>query len=306
MPVVEAWRDHQPVERPEAESHVGVDEDGEEGHEDEVGVERHRGEAQDVERHEREPAGHDDVDQVQTGSRQPVESLGRVVNGVQTPEPWHVMKGPVHPVLGEVGDEHDLHELQGQRLSRDCILEPRVRGPPKEHRGGQHREHDRHLHHQMAHREVHEVGRPALAEDRLIREAGDHALEGDEEQGQHEQVQQEPVEPHRGRSAESSHLGGGAAEQGARGGQRHPGEAEYLAAPQHHAQRAEAEAEDEHHVDQEADQIERVERARRGRGEPAREQEAQDPAVAERAAGDGEDPADPARAEAATRAPAEA
>src|SRR5262249_41370676 len=75
--------------------------------------------------------------------------------------------------------------------------------------------------------------------------------------------------------------------------------------PQHHAQGPQAEADDEHHVDQETDQLERIERPRVGRGEPAREQEAEHAAIAERAAGDAEDAADPARAEALARPAAE-
>jgi len=109
----------------------------------------------------------------------------------------------------------------------------------------------------MAHREVHEVGRPARTEDRLPRQTRDDALEGDEDERQDEQVQQEPVQPHRGRSAHRPDLGGRAAEQRARGGEGDPGEAEDLAAPEDDAQRAETEADDEHHVDQEADQVQR-------------------------------------------------
>ena len=159
---MKARRDHQPVERAEAEPHVGVDEDGEKRDEDEVRVDRRRREAEHVERHEREPTRDHDIDQVQARPGQPVERLGRVVDRVQAPEPGHAVKRPMHPVLGEVRDEHDLEELQGQRLGRDGVLEPRVRRPPEEQRGRQHRQHDRHLHHEMAHREVHQVGGPAL------------------------------------------------------------------------------------------------------------------------------------------------
>ncbi len=84
----------------------------------------------------------------------------------------------------------------------------------------------------MAHREVHQVGGPALTEDPLLGQARYHALQRDEEQGQDEQVQEEPVEPDGGRSTQGSDLSGRAAEQGPRGGERHPREAEDLAAPQ--------------------------------------------------------------------------
>src|SRR5215831_6054698 len=153
----------------------------------------------------------------------------------------------------------------------------------------------------MAHREVHEVGRPARTEDRLRGQARDHALERDEEKGQDEQVQEKPVEPDGPRAAERPDLGGRAAEHGARGGEPEPCEAEHLAAAQYHAQGAQTEADDEHHVDQEADQLERIDCPRVGCGEPAREQEAEHAAEAERAAGDREDAADPAGAEALAR-----
>ena len=204
------------------------------------------------------------------------------------------MKGPMHPVLGEVRDEHDLDELERQRLRCHRILEPRPRRPPEEECRRQHRQHDRDLHQEMAHREVHQIGRPALTKDRLLGQARDHALERHEDERQDEQVQEKPVEPHGGRPTERADLGGRSAQQGARGGERHSGEAEDLPAAEDDAQRAHAEADHEHHVDQEADQVQGIERSRRRRGQPAREQQAQDTAVAESPARDREHAADPA------------
>jgi len=164
----------------------------------------------------------------------------------------------MHPVLREVSDEHDLRELEGEWLRRHRILEPRLSRPPEEQRRRQHRQHDRHLHHEMAHGEVHEIGRPARPEDRLLGQARDDALDGDEEQRQNEQVQQEPVQSHRGRSSHRPELGARASEQGAGRGEGDAGEAEDLAATKHDTQRPETEADDEHHVNQETDQVHRI------------------------------------------------
>ena len=283
-----------------------MDEHREERHEDQVRVDGRRCEPEDVERYEREPAGDDDVDQVQARAGQPVERLRRVVDGVEPPEPRHPVEGAVDPVLGEVGDEHDLDDLEHQRLRRDRVLEPRPGGPPEEQRGRQHREHDRQLHHQVTHREVHQVGRPARPEDPLLGAARRDALERHEEQREDEQVQQEPVEPRRGRAVDRSlDLDAGASEQRAGGREGEAREAEDLAAPENDAQRAEAEADHQHRVDQEADQLHRIVCAGRGRREPVREQETEHAAVSERAARGRQDTADPARAELTARAPTE-
>ena len=64
MPVMEARRGHDPLERSQVEPYVSMNEHREKGDEDEVCVDRRRREAQNVEGHEREPARDDDVDQV--------------------------------------------------------------------------------------------------------------------------------------------------------------------------------------------------------------------------------------------------
>src|SRR4029453_2526686 len=146
----------------------------------------------------------------------------------------------------------------------------------------------------MAHREVHEIGRPPLPEDRLLAQPRNHALERDEEQREDEQI-----------AAQRADLGGRAAEQRAGGGQGHAGEAENPSAAQDDAQRAEAEAEDEHDVDQEPDDVHRIERSRRRGGQKAREEQTEHAAVAECPTRDRQDSADPAGAEAVAGAATE-
>ncbi len=69
VPVVETRGDEQRLQEPaEAEADVGVDEDGVEGHEEEVGLERAFGEAEEEERHQHEAAGGKDV---HPGTRSP-------------------------------------------------------------------------------------------------------------------------------------------------------------------------------------------------------------------------------------------
>jgi len=108
VPVVEARRGHQPLERAQIEPHVGMDEHREERDEDEVRVDGRRCEAEHIERHEREAARHDDVDQVQPRPGQPVHGFGRVMDRVQAPEPRDAVEGAMHPVLREVRDEDDF------------------------------------------------------------------------------------------------------------------------------------------------------------------------------------------------------
>jgi hypothetical protein len=69
-----------------------------------------------------------------------------------------------------------------------------------------------HLHEQMAHGEVREVGRPAGPK-HALRQPGEELLERHEQHRQHQHVQQEPVEAEVTRALQRAHVDLRAAEQ---------------------------------------------------------------------------------------------
>jgi hypothetical protein len=110
--------------------------------------------------------------------------------------------------------------------------------PPASRGGGDgRRRHDREegrrLHEQVAHEEVQRVGRPARAEHPLLGPLRTHALERDEDEGEHEEVQQEPVEPERHAAIDRAVDGNaGTAEERRAEAQREPRRGQRLAPPQ--------------------------------------------------------------------------
>ena len=86
--------------------------------EDQVRVEGRLGEAEHVHRDHGEAAEEDDLHDVHPRAGEPVHHLRRVMDGVEVPQPRHAVESAVDPVLHQVGEEHDLHELQDQ--AADC------------------------------------------------------------------------------------------------------------------------------------------------------------------------------------------
>jgi hypothetical protein len=189
VPVVVLRRGEEVPDRAEAPAHVGVDQHGLERHEEHVGEDRPRGEAQHVERHEREAAGHHDVHQVQAGAGQPVHLPARVVDRVEPPEPGHLVEEPVHRVLGEIGDDQHLDELQRQRLRGHRGLELRRHRPAEEDCGGRHGQEHGELHEEMAHPEVPEIRAPLGAEDRLLAQPAEEQLDRHEDGGEQKEIE---------------------------------------------------------------------------------------------------------------------
>ena len=298
MPVMEARRHHEPFERAQAEPHVGVDEDRVERDEDEVGVERRRREAEHVERHERQPAGEHDVDQVQPRAGQPVHRAGRVVDAMEAPEPGHRVEEAMDRIFGEVGGDDDLQELHDQRLGGHRRLQPGANGPGEEQRRRGHGQQDRQLHEHVADGEVAEIGRPAGAEDRLLGAAREQTLHRHEDEREQQEVEEKPVDAEVARRlAHRADRHVGASDQRAGQRQRDPGQAEGAPAAQQHGEHAETEARHEEGVDEEAHEGQRIERARVGRGQQPGKEQAEDAAVPDRGEGHREHAADPAGAE---------
>src|SRR5947209_14469166 len=110
------------------------------------------------------------------------------------PEPGHGMKEAMGRVLGEIGDDEDLGELKEHGLAGDGGLQGRTDGPAKEH-GGRH-EGEKHgrLDEKVTDHEMGEVRGPSLAEDPLGGQPREEMLEGHEDGGEDEEIQEKPVE----------------------------------------------------------------------------------------------------------------
>lgn len=68
------------------------------------------------------------------------------------------MKRAVHPVLREVGQHQNQHELEYERQSGNHVLHTRGGGPLKKHHRRLHRQECRDLKQQRAEKEVREIG----------------------------------------------------------------------------------------------------------------------------------------------------
>ena len=92
------------------------------------------------------------------------------------------MEEAVNRVLREVGHHHDLDELQEEGLRGHRRLQTRAHRPPEEDGGGDEGQQHRELHEQVAHREMQEIGEPALAEEPLLGPPRPQDLERDEQE----------------------------------------------------------------------------------------------------------------------------
>ena len=97
-------------------------------------------------------------------------------------------------VLGEIGDDEDLDELKESGLGRHRGLQGGTDGPAEKDRGRDQGEQDGGLDEQVADAEMREVRGPSPAEYLLSGQAGEEMLEGHEDSGQDEEVQEKPVE----------------------------------------------------------------------------------------------------------------
>ena len=98
-----------------------MDEDRVERNEDQV--RRHRAliEAQSEEREDHDGPCHDDIENVQARTREPVHVETRVMDRVESPEDGNRVERAVNAVLGEIRAEQHGEELHDQRQSGDCL-----------------------------------------------------------------------------------------------------------------------------------------------------------------------------------------
>ena len=116
VPMVKLRRRHDPPERAEVESDVGVYERRLNAHERDVRHERGLGEPEDVDRHIGQSTRDRHVNQVQPRTGEPVHNVGRVMNPVEPPQHGYPMKCAMQPVLNHVCQHKNLDKLQDERL----------------------------------------------------------------------------------------------------------------------------------------------------------------------------------------------
>ncbi len=209
------------------------------------------------------------------------------------------MERAVDPVLHQVGEEHDLDELQDKRLIADPGAEAGPVGVLEDRQRWRQRHEGERLHEQAANKEVEHVLAPLVAEDVLFAPA-EQPLDGDEDDAAEEQVQQEPIEAEiNGCVDGDAVLRSRAAEDGGDEHQRERRKAEDLLLPERDADDAQDERGDEPQVEGEADEADVVKLASLGDGEDFRIAQAEDGAEAGDGEDEGEHAADPAGAEAA-------
>ena len=298
VPVMESRHHEHPLQPAAPKPDVRVDEHRVKRHKYEIGVHGRRREAQQHYWNQSEPSGDDDVDQVEARSGNPVERDARVMDRVKPPERGHRVKEPMRRVLAEVGDDHHLDKLQRQRLRLDGLMQPGAAGRRRDHGCRHHRQQRRDLDQQVADEEMQRVGGPAGAEHFLGRPLRKQPLERDEDHGEQQQVQQEPVEaqveppPCR---AVNRHVG--PAEQQRRQRQPDAGDGEGLACPQQRRQQPEQETCADDKLDHGTHHGQRIARPQIDLGQQLRVVQAGDRAQAQGAEKDGGRAAEPASAD---------
>jgi len=111
---------------------------------------------------------------------------------VEAPQQRHLMEAAMNPVLRQVRHQHDLEELKDERLVADRPLQGERLPEAGECRRWQQRHEGESLYREMAHHEIHAVGRPAGAKRRLLATMRERALERHEHQRKEQHVEEEP------------------------------------------------------------------------------------------------------------------
>ena len=138
---------------------------------------------------------------------EPVHLLDGVMHPVEAPQHRHFVRGTMGPVLGHVGHEHGLDELEPSRLGPHCCLEIRVHRPVQGDDGEHQRHHETNGDQDIVHDEVHRVGPPPVAQGSAGMQR-EQLLHRNEDRDEHDQAEHQPG-PHPERD-EQQHEGQGA------------------------------------------------------------------------------------------------
>jgi hypothetical protein len=178
MPVVELGRAENPTQRAERNLYVGVYEDGparakddETGEQSEIETEHHGGEVL-------RELGRDTVDRVFAVSGEPIEVLGRVVDGVKAPQEIELVARPVKPIDAKVTENDGEHSLRPDReVERDAQVDVRLEPGEKSER-------HRVPHEVLAEEEAH-IDRPGVSKNLLRTACRQEPLERHEHAPEH-------------------------------------------------------------------------------------------------------------------------
>ena len=98
MPMVELRRANQHPERPDRQAHIGMDVDGPQTAEGQQAGDRFQRKAEQESRQIDQAHGIDGIQRMLAMSRQPVQVLGAVMYGMETPEKTDSMLQPMAPI----------------------------------------------------------------------------------------------------------------------------------------------------------------------------------------------------------------
>ena len=100
-------------------------------HHQDVRVHRALSETEHVHRNHGRAPQHKNLEEVHPRTSHPIHALRGMMNRVEFPEPRNPMERPMHPVLHEIGEQHDRQELhqpgQGTYPRPDSAKLPSVR-----------------------------------------------------------------------------------------------------------------------------------------------------------------------------------
>ena len=118
------------------------------------------------------------------------------MDGVEAPQEREAVEGPVEPVLGEIGQDHDLDDLERKRLACDRGAQVgEAAGLVQDQGRGREGEEGDRLDEHRAHQEIEEVLAPFDAEQALVAAMRHQPLERREHQAGQDHVEHEEVEP---------------------------------------------------------------------------------------------------------------
>jgi hypothetical protein len=300
VPVVESGHGEEFAETIEFPSHIRVQQSGVDVHDQDVHADGHFGEAEDHHGDDGGAAEDEDLDEVHSGGGHPVHGFGGVMDGVEAPQKWDAVEEAVNPVLHEIGEEHELEQLEDEGLRGDGVAEGCPGGVGGERECGGHGEEREDLDEEAADEVVEEIFTPFFAEKVLVGVVSKEAFDGDEEEAGENHIQHEPVQAEEN-AAGGGALGvsGGAAEDGGEQDEGDGGEAEDFIGAEDETQDAQREAGDEDAVDDEAIGNQDIECVGLGDGKERGEAEAEDEKETGECAEESGDAAEPAGADAA-------
>src|SRR5439155_11351343 len=168
-----------------------------------VGVHRRISEAKDVHRNDSQTAEGKDFEKMHTRTRHPIHGFCRVMHGMKSPQPWHLVESAVDPVLDQVGQKHDRYELHEEWQGGDPTAHAGQRRERKDGFCRKESEKGKDLDHQAAHQVIKDVFAPFRAKDFLVSLSRENALQRDEKKTSEQYVQNEKIESQKNRSRAS-------------------------------------------------------------------------------------------------------